>query len=346
MSEILLDVKNLSTYFYTDDGVVKAVENVSFSLEKGQTLGLVGESGCGKSVSSYSIMQLIPMPPGKIVSGEILFRGQNLLKISEKQMRRIRGNDIAMIFQEPMTSLNPVYTVGDQIIEAIKLHQKLNYRASRVKAIQMLDKVGIPSPDQRIDEYPHQMSGGMKQRVMIAMALSCNPDLLIADEPTTALDVTIQAQILDLMLELQNEYGMSILFITHDLGVIAQMADEIAVMYASHIVEKSSASEIFKNPRHPYTIGLFNSIPRIGTKKELLDVIPGTVPNPLDFPDGCKFNPRCFFKQDKCVIENPQLELVADRHECACRFWKDISPEKWHELAEKINERLTQSDLL
>ena len=340
MGEILLDVKNLSTYFYTDDGVVKAVENVSFSLEKGQTLGLVGESGCGKSVSSYSIMQLIPMPPGKIVSGEILFKGENLLKYNEKQMRRIRGNDIAMIFQEPMTSLNPVYTVGDQIIEAIKLHQKLNYRASRKKAIQMLDKVGIPSPDQRIDEYPHQMSGGMKQRVMIAMALSCNPDLLIADEPTTALDVTIQAQILDLMQELKDEYGMSILFITHDLGVIAQMADEIAVMYASHIVEKASASEIFKNPRHPYTIGLFNSIPRIGTKKELLNVIPGTVPNPLDFPDGCKFNPRCFFKQDECEKKNPQLELVSDNHECACWFLKDVSPEKWQKLAEDVNEKI------
>ena len=340
MGEILLDVKNLSTYFYTDDGVVKAVENVSFSLEKGQTLGLVGESGCGKSVSSYSIMQLIPMPPGKIVSGEILFKGVNLLKYNEKQMRRIRGNDIAMIFQEPMTSLNPVYTVGDQIIEAIKLHQKLNYRASRKKAIQMLDKVGIPSPDQRIDEYPHQMSGGMKQRVMIGMALSCNPDLLIADEPTTALDVTIQAQILDLMQELKNEYGMSILFITHDLGVIAQMADEIAVMYASHIVEKSSASQIFKNPRHPYTIGLFNSIPRIGTKKDMLNVIPGTVPNPLDFPDGCKFNPRCFFKQDKCEIENPHLELVSDKHECACWFLKDVSSKKWQELAEEVNEKI------
>jgi len=245
-----------------------------------------------------------------------------------------------MIFQEPMTSLNPVYTVGDQIIEAIKLHQKLDYRESRRKAIVMLDKVGIPSPDQRIDEYPHQMSGGMKQRVMIAMALSCNPDLLIADEPTTALDVTIQAQILDLMKELQAEYGMSILFITHDLGVIAQMADEIAVMYASHIVEKAPAKEIFENPKHPYTIGLFNSIPRIGMKKEVLDVIPGVVPNPLEFPTGCKFNPRCFFAKEQCAGSNPQLEQISENHQCACWYLNDVSPEKWQELAKKSREKI------
>jgi oligopeptide/dipeptide ABC transporter ATP-binding protein len=244
-----------------------------------------------------------------------------------------------------MTSLNPVYTVGDQIIEAIKLHQKLDYRASRKKAIQMLDKVGIPSPDQRVDEYPHQMSGGMKQRVMIAMALSCNPDLLIADEPTTALDVTIQAQILDLMRELQDEYGMSILFITHDLGVIAQMADEIAVMYASHIVEKAPANEIFNNPRHPYTIGLFNSIPRIGMKKTVLDVIPGVVPNPLDFPDGCKFNPRCFFQKENCLVKNPVLEQVDENHSCACWYWKEVTPQRWHELSKDANSRVSYNSL-
>ena len=339
MSDVLLEVNNLSTYFFTDDGTVKAVEDVSFKLEKGKTLGLVGESGCGKSVTSYSIMRLIPQPPGKIVNGEILFNGKNLLKLKEKEMRRVRGNDIAMIFQEPMTSLNPVYTVGNQIIEAIKLHQHQNYRNARRKAIEMLDKVGIPSPDQRIDEYPHQMSGGMKQRVMIAMALSCNPDLLIADEPTTALDVTIQAQILDLMRDLQREYGMSILFITHDLGVIAQMADDVAVMYASHIAEYSSVKNIFKNPKHPYTLGLFNSIPRIGRDKEILDVIPGVVPNPLDFPEGCKFHPRCYFADEKCAQENPPLEELDVNHTASCWHWKNITNEEWHKrsVAKLIN---------
>ena len=336
MSDILLEVNNLSTYFYTDDGVVKAVDDVSFKLERGETLGLVGESGCGKSVTSYSIMRLIPDPPGKIVSGDIIFKDENILDRTEKQMRKIRGNDIARIFQEPMTWLNPVYTVGDQIIEAIKLHQKDNYKSARRKAIEMLDKVGIPSPDTRIDEYPHQMSGGMKQRIMIAMALSCNPDLLIADEPTTALDVTIQAQILDLMRELQNDYGMSILFITHDLGVIAQMTDEIAVMYASHIVESGPVKEIFKNPRHPYTLGLFNSIPKIGQDKEVLDVIPGIVPNPLDFPAGCKFHPRCYFAIQKCAEMQPNIEQLGNNHEAACWRLSKVTQEEWHKRSDQL----------
>ncbi|HPZ09144.1 MAG TPA: ABC transporter ATP-binding protein [Candidatus Eremiobacteraeota bacterium] len=316
--ELLIDVKKLHTYFYTDAGLVKSVNDVSYNIYKGETLGLVGESGCGKSVSAMSIMRLIPQPPGKIVEGEIIFEGKDLTKISEEEMRQIRGNEISVIFQEPMTSLNPVYTVGDQIQEAIALHLKLDYAQARTRTIEMLAKVGIPSPEIRVDDYPHQMSGGMKQRVMIAMALSCNPKLLIADEPTTALDVTIQAQILDLLRDLQAEYGMSILLITHDLGVIAEMAHRVVVMYASKCVEQADVCELFENPKHPYTVGLFNSLPKIHVEQKMLEPIPGMVPNPLDFPVGCKFNTRCVHVMDICKEKEPPYFEVAKNHWAAC----------------------------
>lgn len=319
-NDVLIRVRDLCTYFYLDEGVARAVDGVSFDIRRGKTLGLVGESGCGKSVTSLSILRLVPRPPGKIVGGRIEYEGRNLLELPEKQMRSIRGNDIAMIFQEPMTSLNPVFTVGFQIMEALVLHQKLSSRQARERTLSMLDEVGIPSPEVRIDEYPHQMSGGMKQRVMIAMALACNPALLIADEPTTALDVTIQAQILRLLKRLQAEHGMAILFITHDLGVIAENADDVAVMYASKIVEKAEVRELFSRPLHPYTVGLFRSIPRLGHEREKLEVIPGTVPNPLEFPPGCKFHTRCSLMQDICTTDEPALREVEPGHTSACHF--------------------------
>ncbi len=332
-AEPLISIENLKTWFFTDEGVVKAVDGVTYDIPKGRTLGVVGESGCGKSVTALSILRLIPDPPGKIVEGRILMEGEDLLERAEKEMRKIRGNDISMIFQEPMTSLNPVFTVGDQIMEAIILHQKKSRKEARDMAIEFLDLVGIPSADVRIDEYPHQMSGGMKQRVMIAMALSCYPKLLIADEPTTALDVTIQAQILDLMNRLQKEFGMSILLITHDLGVVAEMARDVVVMYASKIVESGSVVDVFKNPVHPYTLGLFKSIPMLGEKKETLDVIPGIVPNPLYFPSGCKFRTRCPLAQKEC-LEEPPLETVAPGHQSACWF-NDIAREALAERFER-----------
>jgi len=316
--EKLIELKNLHTYFYTDAGVVKSVNDVSYDIYKGETLGIVGESGCGKSVTAMSIMRLIPQPPGKIASGEIIFKGKDLTKIPEADMRKIRGNEISVIFQEPMTSLNPVYTVGDQIQEAIALHLKLDYAQARTRTIEMLEKVGIPSPEVRVDDYPHQMSGGMKQRVMIAMALSCNPELLIADEPTTALDVTIQAQILDLLRSLQAEYGMSILLITHDLGVIAEMAHRVVVMYASKCVETAEVNELFEHPKHPYTIGLFNSLPKIHVEQKQLEPIRGMVPNPLDFPVGCKFNTRCNHVMDICKEKEPPYFEVGKEHFSAC----------------------------
>ncbi len=322
MSEKLLSVRDLRTYFYTEDGVVPAVDGVSFDLEKGGTLGIVGESGCGKSVTSLSIMRLIPSPPGKIVSGEIIFEGRDLVKLSEAEMRKIRGNEISMIFQEPMTSLNPVFTVGNQIMEAIMLHQKLDKAAAREKAIEMLSLVGIPSPERRIDEYPHQMSGGMRQRVMIAMALSCNPKLLIADEPTTALDVTIQAQILDLMRELQEELGTAIIMITHDLGVIAELVERVVVMYTGVIVESADTKTIFANPQHPYTQGLLGSIPRLDSNVKRLQAIPGTVPTPGNFPKGCGFHPRCPYAKDICEAKRPPAFEVEPGHYSAC--WKVV----------------------
>jgi len=317
----LLQVKDLRTYFYTDQGVLRAVDGVSWSIRRGETLALVGESGCGKTVTALSIMRLIPSPPGRIVAGQIIFDGQDLLALTERQMRHIRGNRIAMIFQEPMTSLNPVYSVGDQVAEAICLHQNLPRRQAWQRALEMLQRVGIPDAAQRAREYPHQMSGGMRQRVMIAMALSCNPDLLIADEPTTALDVTIQAQILDLLDRLQAETGMSILLITHDLGVVAQIADRVAVMYASKIVELATAEELFAAPLHPYTQGLFRSLPRLGTRTRRLEVIPGSVPDPGRFPPGCKFHPRCRSADEpRCRTCEPALLEVRPGHWVAC--WK------------------------
>ena len=330
-SNPVLKIKGLKVYFDTDEGIVKAVDGVDLELLKGTTLALVGESGCGKSVTCLSILRLVPSPPGRIAGGEIIYKGQNLLELSEKQMERIRGNDISMIFQEPMTSLNPVFTIGDQIKEAIMLHQKKGHNEAQELTLQVLNKVSIPSPEIRINDYPHQMSGGMKQRVMIAMALSCNPEILIADEPTTALDVTIQAQILDLMQSLQDEFGMSILMVTHDLGIVANIASHVAIMYASRIVENGSVEDIFENPRHPYTMGLFTSIPVIGEKKENLYVIPGNVPNPLAFPEGCKFWPRCLFAEEICRVQEPPLDEVEQDHKAACHFSKRINKYIWKE---------------
>ena len=317
--EVVLELRDLKTYFDTEDGVVKAVDGVTLSVPKGKTLGIVGESGCGKSVTAFSIMRLIPMPPGRIAGGEILFKGEDLTKLDAEGMRRIRGNNISMIFQEPMTSLNPVYRVGDQICEAIVLHQKKTPAEARAIAIDMLGQVGIPAPEKRIDNYPHEMSGGMKQRVMIAMALVCRPLLLIADEPTTALDVTIQAQILDILRRLQAEYGMSIWFITHDLGVVAEMAHEVAVMYAGKVVERADVVTLYGKPRHPYTKGLFNSLPQTGAKHgDRLKTIPGNVPNPLDFPIGCRFHNRCAYATDECATTLPPLVELEPNHWVAC----------------------------
>jgi oligopeptide/dipeptide ABC transporter ATP-binding protein len=329
----ILEVNDLKTYFSTDEGTVKAVDGVSFHINRGETLAVVGESGSGKSVTSLSIMRLIASPPGRIAGGEMLFEGQDLVKMSEAQMRKIRGNDISMIFQEPMTSLNPVYTVGDQIAEAIQLHQKKSRSQAMKLAAEMLDLVGIPEPGKRVHNYPHQMSGGMRQRVMIAMALSCGPKLLIADEPTTALDVTIQAQILDLMRQLQREIGMSILFITHDLGVVAEIADRVVVMYAGRAVEEGGVREIFAKPQMPYTVGLLNSIPRVDKAAEhqdRLEAIPGNVPNPLYLPPGCSFHPRCRFVQDKCKENIPPLEDTGGGHMVRCVRWNEL------ELSEKV----------
>jgi oligopeptide/dipeptide ABC transporter ATP-binding protein len=314
-----LEVRDLRTYFRTEEGVVKAVDGISFDLGRGKTLGIVGESGCGKSVASLSVMRLIPNPPGKIVSGSIALDGANLLAKSEKQMRAIRGNDISMIFQEPMTSLNPIMTVGTQITEAILLHQNIGAAAARKKATDMLARVGIPMPEKRLDSYPHQLSGGMRQRVMIAMALSCNSKILIADEPTTALDVTIQAQIIDLMRKMKSEFGASIILITHDLGVVAGLADDVIVMYAGKIVEKADVRSIFIDARHPYTVGLLESIPRIDTEREWLTAIEGVVPNHLEMPVGCSFCPRCKRATRKCMEEVPPLEsFEGGRRAVAC----------------------------
>ena len=318
----LLSVENVSTHFFSEEGVTRAVQDVSFSIQKGKTFALVGESGCGKSVTALSIMRLVPAPGGRIVGGEVVFEGENLAALSEKEMREVRGNKIAMIFQEPMTSLNPVYTVGNQIVEAIKLHQKKNASEAWANAVEMLRKVGIGDPDKRVREYPHQMSGGMRQRIMIAMAVSCEPALLIADEPTTALDVTIQAQILDLLDELQMQNGMSILLITHDLGVVAERADDVAVMYASRIAEVADSRLLFAEPLHPYTQGLLKSLPRLGFSDKRLRTIPGTVPEPLHFPGGCKFHPRCpiGFDDKRCQTIEPELREVRPGRRVGCWY--------------------------
>jgi oligopeptide/dipeptide ABC transporter ATP-binding protein len=320
----ILEVKELKTYFYTDYGVVKGCDGVSYKVYEGETLALVGESGSGKSVSAMSILQLIPDPPGKIVDGEILYNGENLVNYSEKQMEKIRGNDIAVIFQEPMTSLNPVLTVGYQIMEPLKLHQKMNKKEATARAIELLKLVGIPSPENRIKEFPHQMSGGMRQRVMIAIALACNPKLLIADEPTTALDVTIQAQIINLMEEMQRKLGMAILMITHDLGVVAETADKVAVMYCGKIVEYGNVDDIFYNSKHPYLQGLKKSMPRLDTDNDDdLYVIEGMVPSPLNLPQGCKFADRCEYVMDICRQKEPEAVDFGNEHYAKCFLYSE-----------------------
>ena len=322
-NDTILTVNDLSVHFYTEEGIAPAVQDVSFSIKKGKTFALVGESGCGKSVTSLAIMRLIPDPPGKIVNGEILFRNRDLLKLNDKKMRSIRGNKIAMIFQEPMTSLNPVYTVGEQIVEAIMLHQKKDEIEAWKETVEIAANASaFRIPSRRATEYPHQMSGGMRQRVMIAMAISCQPGLLIADEPTTALDVTIQAQILDLLDELQKQNGMSVLLITHDLGVVAERADDVAVMYASRIAEKAETKNLFEEPLHPYTQGLLKSLPRLGIEAKRLQTIGGTVPDPLHFPSGCKFHPRCSLGHDdkRCQTVEPQLKEVRPGRHVACWY--------------------------
>jgi len=321
--EILLEVRDLHVHFFTESGAVRAVDGVTFQVERGRTLGLVGESGCGKSVTALSILGLVPRP-GRIVGGSVKLEGRDLLALGEREMRGVRGSRIAMIFQEPMTSLNPVYAVGSQISEAIRAHRRVSKGEARDRAIDLLRRVKIPVPERRAREYPHQMSGGMRQRVMIAMALAASPSLLIADEPTTALDVTIQAQIMDLLQELQAELGMSILLITHNLALVAEVADDIAVMYASKIVEQGPAREVFTSPLHPYTHGLLHSIPRPGmSRKEKLRVIPGAVPNPLAFPSGCKFHPRCPAREGLCESSEPELLEARPGRAAACHLVRD-----------------------
>lgn len=323
MAKNLVEFKNLKTYFYTEDGIVKAVNDVSFNIREGETIGVVGESGCGKSVTSMSLMRLIPNPPGKIVGGDILFEGESILKKTEAEMRKIRGNKISVIFQEPMTSLNPVFKIGSQISEAIILHQKLSKEEAWKKSIEMLKLVGIPRSEEIADCYPHELSGGMRQRVMIAMAVSCNPKLLIADEPTTALDVTIQAQILDIMRDLKAKLNTSIMLITHDLGVIAEMADYVVVMYAGKVVEEAPVLELFKNPMHPYTRGLLKSKPVINQETDRLYTIPGQVPNPIGMPENCYFCERCEKKIDICKEKQPSLIEVTEGHKVACWLYKE-----------------------
>jgi oligopeptide/dipeptide ABC transporter ATP-binding protein len=327
-SDRILDVIDLKTQFHTDDGVVKAVDGVSFHLDRGETLAVVGESGSGKSVTGLSLMRLIPPRSGRIVAGRILFEDRDIVQLSEREMCRLRGNEISMVFQEPMTSLTPVHTVGAQIAEAIAVHQHVSGRVAWSRAIEMLETVGIPEPAKRARSYPHQLSGGMRQRVMIAMALACNPKLLIADEPTTGLDVTIQAQILDLMRKLQRDSGMSILFITHDLGVVAEMADRVVVMYAGRAVEEAGVKDIFKDPKMPYTLGLMNSIPRVDRAAERqaeLNPIPGNVPSPRDLPPGCAFHPRCgFMQQGRCTVDVPELIDSGAGHMVRCVRWGEL----------------------
>jgi peptide/nickel transport system ATP-binding protein len=321
MGERLLEVKGLKTYFYTDEGVVRAVDGVDLHIDKGETLGVVGESGCGKTVTALSIMRLIAIPPGRIVEGQILYQGRDLVTLPPGQMRKVRGKEISMVFQEPMTSLNPVFTIGEQIAEAIRLHEGLGRRDAMDKTVEMLKIVHMANPERRVKEYPHQLSGGMRQRVMIAMALSCNPKLLIADEPTTALDVTIQAQILELLNELKAKLGMAVMLITHDMGVIAETAQRVVVMYAAKVVEEAPVKELFKEPLHPYTQGLLRSIPRIdlaATKKQRLEAIPGVVPSLIEVPPGCRFAPRCQYVKPMYTEKEPPLKEVRPGHKVAC----------------------------
>jgi oligopeptide transport system ATP-binding protein len=320
----LLQVKGLKTQFFTQDGVVSAVNGISYDLNEGETLGIVGESGCGKSVSVLSVMRLIPSPPGKIVGGEVMFQDRDLMKIDEEEIRQVRGNKIAMVFQDPMTSLNPVLTINQQVSEALELHLGMDREQARKRTIELLEMVRIPEAANRINDYPHQFSGGMRQRVMIAMALSCNPQLLIADEPTTALDVTIQAQIIDIVKHLKRELGMAIIWITHDLGIVAGLAERVLVMYAGYLIEEASVRDLYGDPRHPYTLGLLQSVPRLDEKvKEKLLPIQGLPPDLIGMPPGCPFADRCKYALDRCLQENPSLETVAPRHRVAC--WVDIT---------------------
>ena len=323
-TEPLLRVENLQTHFFTDTGTVRAVDGVSFDVHAGQTLAVVGESGSGKSVSALSILRLVAQPPGRIIGGSVTFKGRSLLEASANEMRAIRGKEISMIFQEPMTSLNPVYSCGEQIMETLMLHERLSRQAARTRAIEMLALVGIASPEHRVDDYPHQMSGGMRQRVMIAMALACRPSVLIADEPTTALDVTIQAQILELLRRLQQDMGMAVILITHDLGVVAETADHVAVMYAGKVVEYCDVRSAFRKPLHPYTAGLQASLPKLGARQDRLRVIPGSVPNPARFPAGCRFHPRCAVAQNRCLSE-PDLVAVEAGHLSRCLRANEIA---------------------
>ena len=321
MGERLLDIRGLKTYFRTDDGMVRAVDGVDLAIDRGETVGVVGESGCGKTVTAMTVMKLIQMPPGKIMAGQVLWQGRDLVPLDADGMRQIRSKEIAIIFQEPMTSLNPVYTVGEQIAETIRLHQQLNRREAMDRAVEMLRLVHIPTPERRVRDYPHQFSGGMRQRVMIAMALSCDPQLLIADEPTTALDVTIQAQILDLLGEMKARFGMAIMLITHAMGVVAETAQRVVVMYAGRVVEESTVERLFANPLHPYTQGLIRSIPRIDKdagKRTRLEAIAGTVPNLIEPPPGCRFAPRCKFAKPECTAAVPELRTIEPGHKAAC----------------------------
>ena len=320
-NERILEVKDLRTYFYTKEGVVKAVDGLSYHVKKGECIGLVGESACGKSVSAMSVLRLIPHPPGIIEGGEILFKGEDLLKSSEERMRDIRGNQIAIVFQEPTTSLNPVLTVGRQISEALELHREMDRESARAESIRLLQLVGIPDPEQRIKDHPHQFSGGMQQRIMIAMALSCDPELLIADEPTTSLDVTVQAQLLEIIANLRSEYGTAVIIITHNLGVVARYVDRVNVMYAGNLVETGPTEIIYADPKHPYTLGLLASVPRLDSpRKETLRVIEGLPPNMAQLPKGCPFAPRCDYAMDMCREERPPLEEVGEDHYRACYY--------------------------
>lgn len=329
-ANVLLEVKDLRTYFKTDNGILKAVDGVSFTVHEGETVGLVGESGCGKSVTNLSIMRLVPSPPGKIVGGEVIYKGTDIMTLSEKELRNIRGNKISMIFQDPMTSLNPYLRISTQMIETIRLHQDVSKQEARDKAIRMLQLVGIPSAESRIDCYPHQFSGGMRQRVMIAMALSCNADLLIADEPTTALDVTIQAQILELIKKISQEMGTAVILITHDLGVVAGMCDKVCVMYAGRVVESANTDDLYENPMHPYTKGLIASVPKMdGSREERLFSIEGQPPNVIDLPPCCPFHPRCNRTCEVCTHAYPPVKKTGDDHYVAC--WLHCSEEEREE---------------
>ncbi|CAN5732084.1 ABC transporter ATP-binding protein [soil metagenome] len=341
-SQVLLDVQDLRTYFHVMDGTVRAVDGVSFSIKRGETLGIVGESGCGKSVTALTVMRLLEIPPAEIASGVVLFDGRDLLTLPEDQMRRLRGNEIAMIFQEPMTSLNPVFTVGRQISEAVRQHLRVSKREALDRSIESLRTVGINSPEQRVKQYPHEMSGGMRQRVMIAMALSCEPKLLIADEPTTALDVTIQAQILELIRRIQADTGAALMLITHDLGVVAEMVHDVVVMYAGRVVEQGTVAEVLLQPKHPYTEGLLASIPSKGMRGDRLNVIKGTVPNPFNMPSGCNFTPRCPYRFEPCPEHDPRIE-EGEGPPIACWLWKQAPghaiPQQLHDAQVAASRR-------